>query len=255
VKKIVNFIALAIIASLFLFVLYWNNKIMPAIFPNMQVVYETSMEPVDIYLGDVHYRVPKAYLYWPAHMNGGKLSDFSMAANIDEDMVPWTVSQNYKNKVKQGRITVHVYDNALKEYKKLTTQEKIKEYNEKLSNEEIERMLDRGKRMFPERYNEIDKGIYLNIFHRYDDIGKIDNSNRDGLGSGVYLVPQVKNEKSFFIRCSSSVLKHASHLCDVKTHLRTGIKYNFNIPFHSVDQYMEWDKKIEKLINNLIVRE
>ncbi len=221
--------------------IYVNHQFMKAIFPHTQVVFETSMEPVDIYVGDVHYRVPKAYLYWPAHMNGGKLKNFSMRANIDEGMIPWTVSQNYKNRLKEGMIDVDVHNRT------------TKDYIEKFLQQEIERMLSSQKRSFPERYSEVDKGIYNTIFHRYDELGPIGNTNKQGLGSMAYLVPIVKTKKPFLIKCWLPINPH--HFCTVHTFNAEEIMYEFQIPSPLIEEFVEWDKKVQNLITRLIAKE
>ena len=237
VKKIVNFTALAIIASLFLFVLYWNSKIMPAIFPSMQVIYETSMEPVDIYIGDVHYSVPKAYLYWPADMDGGKLKDFSMRANIDENMVPWTTSQNYKNRIKEGMTYVDILNG----------------YSESATQDEINRMRKSYKKMFPDRYQDMEYGIYKDVFKRYDQLSVITNTNKEGKGSIFYLIPQIETTHNFNISCP--IHGNPEHvLCTVGT-FKNHTSYKFKMPLKAIETFQEVNHKVWNFIEKLIVKE
>lgn len=202
------------------------------IFPWRNVEFSYDSKPVDIYIGDVHYSVPKAYLYRPSEMDGGKLKNFSVRAAIGEEMIPWTLSQSFKHRQKEGVVTVDVGYGMHEDFVDRYIKNKEHLYND----------------VWEGKYGESKQGIYRDIFTRYNSMQYSEKI------AEFYLVPNDSKEKKYLIRCPN--LGNPNYLlCTVMVRrYENGSGYFFKIPLRIVEKYKEWDEKVGYLVDSLIVK-
>lgn len=225
------------LAAGFLFVAF--NELGKTIFPWAQTEFSYDMEPVTFDRSNIRYSVPKAYLHHKIDMGGGKRSP-NLWVSWKDDMKPWTLSESFTRKDKDAAMYVlpswrlkENFDN---------------EYFDKARKDMIERM----KRNFASRIDEVDKGSLMGIFHQYDSLSKISNTNPSGKGTKSFLVPLTK-EKPYKIWCYSNL--SPDDFCTIETYTENRILYTYKMKFKYIKDYIERGKQVDKLIQKLIIKE
>lgn len=211
------------------------QQLMHTIFPNTLTVFNYDMEPVHITISGVEYSVPKAYINWKAHLKGGALDSLLIWASLKDDMAPWPLSGSFKRRDKSSVVRIEITKGVWEPYRK------------NFPENEIEHFRNLYKDIKITHYEEFDQGIYKNIFRRYDQL------SREGKGSNFYLVPQIKTIKPFLIKCPF----HGNPqflLCTVQVLYSKEISYNFMIPLRIVENYLDYDQKVQTLVDRLKIK-
>ena len=234
--SLLNIFILIIIFAVIIIMGLWNNTY-KNMFPHLKTVFSTSSDIIEFTVGKEKYNIPKAYLYWPSDFKGGDKSGMRLKASIKDGMIPWTLSNNYKNRIEDNEDLIYLQID--------------KGFYEPYIREELIRMEKSYKNSFPDRWQEMNYGIYKDIFRRYDRLGKKTNTDKIGKGSNFFLIPIITNQNPFQIKCTMSANNNPNHLCTVMTISADNIAYSFKIPFGIIHKYKEWDKHVIKLINRL----
>jgi len=218
------------------------SKFFLAITPPSRTVFSYSEDPIDFMVGSIKYRIPKAYLSRKSHIEGKASTPIWVWASSKDNMMPWTLSESFKKKDKTALIRIHLYGQwqSYENFKNNITKT-------------IDRVLASQKRSFPDRIDEVDQGIYKEKFHRYNTLGSI-TKTQDGRGSNDYFIPIIETNKPYLIKCNRPYL-NPKWACEVQTISKTKIQYNFYIPFHSIEKFLEVDKTVETLVDQFVVKE
>ncbi len=186
-------------------------------------------------VGFVTFKIPKAYFY------GVEIdSPIRLRASWKDDMKPWTLSESFKKRDKSAMMYVVIRGKAIDSYRKTFPQKKLDD------------MFKRVKEKYPERFHEVDQGIYKNIFHRYHSLRSIIKPNiTSGIGA-VLLVPIIETDKPYSISCGSTM--NPGHFCTVTAFTEEDVRYKFKIRTSNVEKFLERDRQVEKLINQFIVK-
>jgi len=219
-----------------------GNELTKMIFPwKAGVEFNYDMEPVERKLGSekvgfVTFNIPKAYFY------GVRIdSPIKMRASWKDDLKPWTLSESFKNRDKSAMMYINIHGKAIESYTKTFPHKKLKD------------MFKRVKRKYPERFHEVDQGVYKDIFHRYHSLTSIIKPNiMSGIGA-VLLVPIIETEKPYSISCGGTM--HPTHFCTVEAFTEDNVRYQFKIRTHEIENFLERDRQVEELINKLIMKE
>ena len=206
------------------------------ILPNSRTFFNYETTPLILKIKNVQYKIPKAYLSNELIYKEGKLEELDIWASIKDNMEPWTLSQSFKNRDDTSVVFIRIYGGVVEPYR---SEFPYMEIN-------MSKKLGGG----------INRGLYKNIFTRYDDF-LIKNESQTGLVvketlHSFYLIPHFTKEK-YFIECPAIGLQTVN--CTVRRLYKKTVTYEFLIPHRIVEHFLEYDQQVEKLISSLIYEE
>jgi len=237
-KFFIVLLVLVLVAGSFL--LYAGNMFYPLLFPQRAgVEFNYDMEPVEVKMRNVTLKIPEAYLYRKLEWrdDGTVYTPIGLRASWKDDLKPWTLSESFKKRDKSAGATIFIHGH------------KSLDYVEK----KIKGILQLMKRAYPQRYDEVDKGIYKGIFHRYNVLTKVKKRNPEGIAS-IILLPVKKTEKPYWISCPKSS-KPDNRRCTIRTYADNNIYFDLRMPFQEIEFYEEKTEKVRNLINQFIIKE
>lgn len=223
--------AILLVSLVFIGFLGWKGYDMAVqfrntIYPPSMTTFNYDMDPVEFTIAGVNYSVPEAYLNLkPSLDKNGNVQSISIWASMNNNMVPWTVSESFKRKDTSGVIDIEIGG------------KKFPDFHERRIKHEIE---------YEEKYHL--QGTYKVKFEPYKDIFLKYTQLINGY---IYLIPKVNEPNPFLIQCPKP--ENPNYLCTVTTNYKD-MAYDFKIPFGIAEKYLDYNKQVQKLIDRLIVK-
>lgn len=196
--------------------------------------YETSMDILNVKIGDIEYAIPKAYFYNSLPNTKDDIRQISIFASNSNNFIPWSLSEGFNKKNKDSLVKINI-DGQLSKSDALSFPMATIENNNNLY-----------KKRYNGLYGSPDKKIYKSIFRRYDGI-------RGEYGPiSFYLIPEIETKNSYLIECPVQENKESTS-CIINSLYSNGSLYSFNILLSHLPNFLELDKKVRELIDTLAI--